>query len=108
MAALFVAHGIDAVIATNTTVAREGVEGLRDAQQTGGLSGGAAEGARNRDCRQLAATLAGRLPIIAAGGILSGRMRRKRWPRAQAWCSCTAASVYEGPALVGEVASALT
>jgi len=108
MAALFVAHGIDAVIATNTTVAREGVEGLRDAQQTGGLSGAPLKVRATETVRQLAATLAGRLPIIAAGGILSGADAQEKMAAGASLVQLYSGLVYEGPALVGEVASALT
>jgi len=108
MAALFVAHGIDAVIATNTTVAREGVEGLRDAQQNGGLSGAPLKVRATETVRQLAATLAGRLPIIAAGGILSGTDAQEKMAAGASLVQLYSGLVYEGPALVGEVASALT
>ena len=39
IARLLVAHRIDGVIATNTTLARDGVEGLAHAAEAGGLSG---------------------------------------------------------------------
>ena len=39
IAATLQRHGIDGVIATNTTLARDAVQGLPHADETGGLSG---------------------------------------------------------------------
>ncbi len=107
MAALFIEHGIDAVIATNTTISREGVEGLPDADQTGGLSGAPLKVRSTEIVRQLAAALAGRIPIIAAGGILSGADAREKLAAGASLVQLYSGLVYEGPALVGKVAEAL-
>ncbi len=107
MAALFIGHGIDAVIATNTTISREGVAGLPDADQTGGLSGAPLTARSTQIVQQLAAALAGRLPIIAAGGILSAAHARKKIAAGASLVQLYSGLVYEGPALVGKVAKAL-
>jgi dihydroorotate dehydrogenase len=107
MAALFIGHGIDAVIATNTTISREGVAGLPDADQTGGLSGAPLTARSTEIVRQLAAALAGRLPIIAAGGILSGAHAREKIAAGASLVQLYSGLVYEGPALIGKVAEAL-
>ena len=107
MAALFIEHGIDAVVATNTTLSREGVEGLRDANQAGGLSGAPLTARSTEIVRQLTATLAGRLPIIAAGGILSGVDAREKMSAGASLVQLYSGLIYEGPALVGKVARAL-
>ena len=107
MAALFIEHGIDAVIATNTTISREGVDGLPDAGQAGGLSGAPLKVRSTEIVRQLAATLAGRLPIIAAGGILSGADALEKLAAGASLVQLYSGLVYEGPALVGKVAEAL-
>ncbi len=107
MAALFIEHGIDAVIATNTTIKREGVDGLRDADQTGGLSGAPLKAGSTQIVRQLADALAGRLPIIAAGGILSGTDAREKIAAGANLVQIYSGLIYEGPALVGKVAAAL-
>jgi dihydroorotate dehydrogenase len=107
MAALFIGHGIDAVIATNTTVSREGVEGLRDADQTGGLSGAPLKARSTEIVRQLAAALAGRIPIIAAGGILSAADAREKIAAGASLVQLYSGLIYEGPALVGKVAKVL-
>ena len=107
MAALFIEHGIDAVIATNTTISRDGVGGLADADQAGGLSGAPLKVRSTQIVRQLAATLAGRLPIIAAGGIMSAADAREKIAAGASLVQLYSGLVYEGPALVGKVAEAL-
>jgi dihydroorotate dehydrogenase len=107
MAVLFVEHGIDAVIATNTTISREGVAGLPHADQTGGLSGAPLTVRSTEIVRQLAAALAGRLPIIAAGGILSGADAREKITAGASLVQLYSGLVYEGPALVVKIARAL-
>lgn len=107
MAALFIEHDIDAVIATNTTISREGVGGMPDADQAGGLSGAPLRVRSTEIVRQLAAKLAGRLPIIAAGGILTGADAREKISAGASLVQLYSGLVYEGPALVGKVAEAL-
>lgn len=107
VAALLIEHGIDAVIATNTTTSREGVNGLPHADQTGGLSGAPLKHRSTQIVQQLAAQLAGRLPIIAAGGILSGTDAREKIAAGASLVQLYSGLIYEGPALVEKVAAAL-
>lgn len=65
-------HQMDGVIATNTTLSREGVESSPFAAESGGLSGAPLRTMSTRIVTALAAKLAGEVPIIAAGGILNG------------------------------------
>ena len=60
------------VIATNTTLSREAVQGLAHAEEAGGLSGAPVLDASNRVIRQLRTALGKGFPIIGVGGILSG------------------------------------
>src|SRR6478752_3773716 len=64
-------HGMDGVIATNTTLARDAVRGLPHAGETGGLSGAPVLQASNRVIAQLRAALGRGFPIIGVGGVLS-------------------------------------
>jgi dihydroorotate dehydrogenase len=107
MAALFVEHGIDAVIATNTTISREGVEGMQNADQPGGLSGAPLRARSTEIVRQLATALAGRLPVIAAGGILSAADAREKNAAGASLVQLYSGLVYAGPALIAKVAEAL-
>ena len=107
MAALFLEHGIDAVIATNTTIDRHGVAGLPDADQAGGLSGAPLTARSTLVVKQLAVALAGRLPIIAVGGILSAEDAREKMAAGASLVQLYSGLVYGGPALIGKVAEAL-
>ncbi|MEQ1881726.1 MAG: quinone-dependent dihydroorotate dehydrogenase [Burkholderiales bacterium] len=100
-------HGIDAAIATNTTTSREGVTGLPHADETGGLSGAPLKERATTVVRQLAAALAGKIPIIAVGGIQSGADAREKIAAGASLIQLYSGLIYCGPALVGETARAL-
>ena len=72
IAELAVKHRIDALIATNTTIGRAGVEGHRHANEAGGLSGRPVFALSTDVLRKLARRLDGRIPLIGVGGILTG------------------------------------
>ncbi|MBI5780242.1 MAG: quinone-dependent dihydroorotate dehydrogenase [Rhodocyclales bacterium] len=96
------AYRIDGVIATNTTVSREGVAQLPHGQETGGLSG---EPLRERATAVLAALaqrLQGRVPLIAAGGILSGDDARAKLRAGASLVQLYTGLIYRGPELVEE------
>lgn len=67
IAATLQRHGMDGVIATNTTIARDAVQGLSHAGETGGLSGAPVLEASNAVIRQLRAALGPSFPIIGVG-----------------------------------------
>jgi dihydroorotate dehydrogenase len=100
-------HRIEAVIATNTTLSREGVAGLAYAGEAGGLSGAPLRGASTAVVRALAQRLEGRVPIIAAGGILSGADAREKIEAGATLVQVYSGLVYRGPALVREAVAAL-
>ena len=100
-------HGMDGVIATNTTIARDAVAGLPHAQEAGGLSGRPVFEASNRVIRQLKAELGDALPIIGVGGILSGADAQAKIDAGAALVQLYTGLIYRGPALVRECAAAL-
>ncbi len=100
-------HGMDGVIATNTTLARDAVQGLPHAQQTGGLSGAPVLEASNQVIRQLRAGLGSRFPIIGVGGILSAEDAVSKIRAGADVVQIYTGLIYEGPALVGRTARAL-
>ncbi len=106
IAALLKIHRIDAVIATNTNVARDAVVGLRNADQTGGLSGAPLFERSTQVVADLARRLAGEVPIIAAGGIMSGADARAKLDAGAQLVQIYSGLVYRGPALVAEAAAA--
>ncbi|WP_341644575.1 hypothetical protein [Thauera sp. SDU_THAU2] len=95
-------HRIDGVIATNTTIARDKVQGIRYGEQQGGLSGAPVFEASTAVVRQLAAALAGELPIIAAGGVLNGSNALAKLEAGASLVQVYSGLVYRGPALVRE------
>jgi len=100
-------HGMDGVIATNTTLARDAVSGLPHAEETGGLSGAPVREASNRIIRLLRQALGPHFPIIGVGGILSGHDAIEKIRAGADVVQLYSGLIYKGPALVTEVASAL-
>ncbi|HEY7788018.1 MAG TPA: quinone-dependent dihydroorotate dehydrogenase [Casimicrobiaceae bacterium] len=107
IARLLIRHGIDGVIATNTTLARDGVAGLPHAAEQGGLSGAPLRERAMATLRTLAAALDGALPIIAAGGIMSGDEAVERIRAGATLVQLYTGLIYRGPDLVGECVRAL-
>jgi dihydroorotate dehydrogenase len=102
IAALLMMHRIDAVIATNTTIARDAVAGLPNADEAGGLSGAPVRAASTRVIRELARHLRGEVPIIGVGGILSGADAQEKIDAGAALVQLYSGLIYRGPALVRE------
>jgi len=102
-----VRHGIDGVIATNTTLNRRDVEGMRHANQQGGLSGAPVFDLSNIVIRALKAEVGEAVPIIGVGGILSGRDAKAKIDAGAKLVQLYSGLIYRGPALVRECADAL-
>jgi len=102
-----VAHGMDAVIATNTTLARDRVVGLPHADEAGGLSGAPLRERSTAVIALLARHLRGTLPIVGVGGILSGSDAVEKLQAGAALVQLYTGLIYRGPALVGECRRAL-
>jgi len=100
VAELLLAHRIDAVVATNTTVAREGVEGLGHAEETGGLSGAPLTARSTQVVRELAAHLKGRIPIIGVGGVMRAEDAAQKLAAGASLVQLYTGLVYAGPRLV--------
>lgn len=107
IADLLVAYGIDAVIATNTTVARDAVAHLPHGGETGGLSGAPLTTRAQNVTRQLAETLRGAVPIIGVGGIMDGNDAAARIGAGASLVQLYTGLVYAGPALVAHCAEAI-
>ncbi len=107
VAQALVRHGIDGVIATNTTLARDAVRGMAHAGEAGGLSGRPLLKRSTEVIRLLARALDGALPIIGVGGILSGADARAKIDAGATLVQVYTGLIYRGPGLVGECVSAL-
>lgn len=107
IAAALPRHGMDGVIATNTTISREAVQGLPHAEEAGGLSGAPVLAASNRVIAQLRAALGPAFPIIGVGGILSAEDAASKVRAGADVVQIYTGLIYKGPGLVREVAQAL-
>ncbi|MHA6494431.1 quinone-dependent dihydroorotate dehydrogenase [Pseudomonas borbori] len=99
--------GMDAVIATNTTLGRDGVKGLECADEAGGLSGAPVRDKSTHIVKVLAGELAGRLPIIAAGGITEGKHAAEKIAAGASLVQIYSGFIYKGPALIREAVDAI-
>ncbi len=100
-------HGMDGVIATNTTVSREAVKGLPHADEAGGLSGAPVLEPSNRVIAQLRAALGTDFPIIGVGGIMSAADAISKIRAGADLVQLYTGLIYRGPALVSEAARAI-
>jgi dihydroorotate dehydrogenase len=107
IADLLLEFAIDAVIATNTTVSRDAVQGMEYGQETGGLSGAPVRNASNVVIKALKARLGNQLPIIGVGGILSGADAREKIMAGASLVQLYSGLIYRGPDLIAECAKAL-
>ena len=96
-------HKLDGVIATNTTVSRANVKGLRHAEETGGLSGAPLRDASTQVIRKLAQLLEGRIPIIGVGGVMSAADARAKLAAGASLVQIYTGFIYRGPELIGEI-----
>ncbi|MNJ68445.1 Dihydroorotate dehydrogenase [compost metagenome] len=107
VAQVLVDAGMDAVIATNTTLGRDGVEGLQFGDEAGGLSGAPVRDKSTHTVKVLAGELAGRLPIIAVGGITEGRDAAEKIAAGASLVQLYSGFIYKGPALIREAVDAI-
>jgi dihydroorotate dehydrogenase len=99
-------HGFDGLIATNTTLSREGVEGLPRADEAGGLSGAPILGKSTGVLASFRDLLAGKVTLIGAGGIFSAADTRAKIDAGAALVQLYTGLIYRGPGLVRECVSA--
>ena len=100
-------HRMDGVIATNTTIARTGVEGCANAEETGGLSGAPLLQASTEVVRKLATALQGEVPIIGVGGIMCGDDAAAKIAAGASLVQFYSGFIYRGPELVSEAAASI-
>jgi dihydroorotate oxidase len=93
---------IDGIIATNTTIDKSSLGAHPLAQEAGGLSGAPVREPSNRVLQALAETLNGKIPVIGAGGILSGADAVRKMQLGAQAVQLYSGMVYRGPKLVEE------
>lgn len=107
IAECLIANEIDGVIATNTTLSREGVENSVHKDEQGGLSGAPVKDKSTAVIRLLAKALDGKLPIIGVGGIANAADAKEKIEAGAALVQVYTGFIYQGPELVKEIADAL-
>jgi dihydroorotate dehydrogenase len=107
IADLLVEFKIDAIIATNTTIARDAVQGLEFGQEAGGLSGAPVRDASTEVIRSLKEYLGGAIPIIGVGGIMSGKDAQEKILAGASLVQIYSGLIYRGPKLISDCAAAL-
>ncbi|HXU41801.1 MAG TPA: quinone-dependent dihydroorotate dehydrogenase [Burkholderiales bacterium] len=106
IAATVLRHRIDGLIATNTSITREGVSGSPRASEAGGLSGAPILGRSTAVLASFRDHLAGKVALIGAGGILSADDARQKADAGASLVQLYTGLIYRGPALVRECVSA--
>ena len=107
IAATLKRHAMDGVVATNTTLSRDAVKGMRHAEEAGGLSGAPVLEASNRVIRQLRTALGKDFPIIGVGGVMSGADAVSKIKAGADVVQIYTGLIYKGPELVNEAALAI-
>ncbi len=100
-------HGLDGVIATNTTLSRDAVRGQAHAQESGGLSGAPLLAPSNRIITQLRSALGPDFPIIGVGGIMSAEDAVSKIRAGADLVQIYTGLIYQGPQLVKDAALAI-
>lgn len=100
-------HAMDGVVATNTTLSREAVQGMKHAEEAGGLSGAPVLEASNHVISQLRAALGADFPIIGVGGVMSGADAVSKIQAGADVVQIYTGLIYKGPQLVSEAANSI-
>jgi dihydroorotate dehydrogenase len=107
LARLAVECGMDAITATNTTIARDTVASLEHSNETGGLSGAPLRARSTYVVQQLAGYLQGTLPIIGVGGVCSGQDAVDKIQAGASLVQFYSGMIYTGPQLVADSVTAI-
>jgi dihydroorotate dehydrogenase len=108
VARVVAAHRVDAVIATNTTVARPGVDGLEHADEPGGLSGGPLRDMADQALASLRGALPPEVAMIGVGGVTRGEHAAHKITLGADLVQFYTGFVYRGPELVAECVDAIS
>jgi dihydroorotate dehydrogenase len=100
-------HGIDGVIATNTTLERSAVQGMNHADEAGGLSGAPLHSRSLEVIARLRQRVGAELAIIGVGGIVAGQHAAEKIAAGADAVQLYTGLIYRGPALVGESVKAM-
>ncbi len=98
-------HGLDGLIATNTTLARPGA--LAGVTEAGGLSGAPLRERSTEVIKYVSRATGGKLPVIGVGGITDGESAAEKLDAGACLVQVYTGMVYRGPFFAAELARAL-
>jgi dihydroorotate dehydrogenase len=107
IADLLVEFKIDAIIATNTTIARDAVQELEFGKEAGGLSGAPVRQVSTEVVRSLKEYLGDAIPIVGVGGIMTGKDAQEKLTAGASLVQIYSGLIYRGPKLISECAATL-
>jgi dihydroorotate dehydrogenase len=107
MADIVVRNEFDGLIATNTTISREAVKGMRHAEEQGGLSGAPVKDQANHVLAAFRKSLPANIALIGTGGITSGADAAEKIQLGAELVQFYTGFVYAGPDLVGDCLNAI-
>ena len=108
IADLLLKYEIEGVIATNTTLARDGVAELPNGNEAGGLSGAPVRMKSTSVIKQLSLALQGKIPIIGVGGIMDGLDAEEKILAGASLVQFYSGFIYRGPELIREACEAIS
>ncbi|HJY77673.1 MAG TPA: quinone-dependent dihydroorotate dehydrogenase [Burkholderiales bacterium] len=97
---------VDGLIATNTTVSREGIAALAHGMEEGGVSGAPLMARSTEVLRKFSSRLKNEVPLIGVGGIMSGADARAKFDAGASLVQIYSGLVYRGPGLIPECVAA--
>lgn len=108
LASAFLVAQVDAVIATNTTSSRDGVEGMKNADEQGGLSGAPVFEKSTEVLQKIVKRLEGKIPVIAVGGITTAHQAVEKIKAGASLVQIYSGFIYQGPDLIYQSARAIS
>ncbi len=104
IAALLLQYSFEGAIATNTTISRDAVMGLKHATEAGGLSGRPVFSPSTEVLRELVKHLKGNIPVIGVGGIMSANDAQQKINAGASLVQIYTGFIYKGPQLIADCA----
>ena len=108
IASVTIENNFDAIIATNTTISRDAIQGDALAGEAGGLSGRPLFSSSTEVLRELAKTIKGRIPLIGVGGILTGDDAKAKMNAGASLVQIYTGFIYKGPDLIRDAVQSIT
>jgi dihydroorotate dehydrogenase len=103
---VILATNMDGVIATNTTLARDGLKSAHRSEK-GGLSGSPLRVRSETVLHQIVKKVDGKIPVVSSGGIMSPDDAKRRLDLGAALVQLYSGLIYEGPGLVKKIVKSL-